>query len=143
MHSASAPCVSLYVFPCFPQYATPCRPPRSLLCSLCICRGSSHAFFRLLHRAFSRRSLLYFPCIYHSCRPVPSPPGLWPCIHSESQMCDNVLYRVIPTHSSTSPGMFLHKITYSLIWVISSLCGLKGYAISAILDINMVSIWAL
>ena len=31
-------------------------------------------------------------------------------------MCNN-LYRVIPTHFSTSPGMFLHKIIYSLIWV--------------------------
>ena len=26
----------------------------------------------LLHRAFSMRSVLYFSCIYHSCRPVPS-----------------------------------------------------------------------
>ena len=33
-----------------------------------------------------------------------------------SSPCDNLLYRVIRTHSPTSPGMFLHKI-------ISSMCG--------------------
>lgn len=80
--------------------------------------------FHLLFLSFFGAFCHALPCAFWHTKPVRSsmasqwvPSDVRPCTHSESQMCDNLLYRVIPTHSSTSPGMFLHKITYSLIWV--------------------------
>ena len=52
------------------------------------------------------------PCAFWHTKPVRSSTAFWwvssdvrPCIHSESQMCNNF---------STSPGMFLHKLSTPL-----------------------------
>ena len=80
---------------------------------------SFHPLFLSFFSAFCHG----LPCAFWHTKPVRSSTAFWwvssdvgPCILSESQMCNN-LYRVIPTHFSTSPGLFLHKIIYSLIWV--------------------------